>query len=341
MGSWPSLFRELLAGLPSDDYRVAAAIHPNIWHGHGPWQIHTWLADCVRAGLLLTSPEDSWQALLIASDIVVGDHGATTCYAAGLGGPILLAAFPDEDVAPGSAADLLGALAPRLHRHSPLRVQLDETMRDHTATRFDQVRGALTSCPGESSARLRTLFYGHLGLSEPSTPALAPVIALTAPIPPRSDAPAVHVALSLGENDAPSTISRYPADVSSDGRPDSHLDDAFLVVHENHPRRDLLDNAAVILVDPLESTTALSGALHRSPGAALAAAAAGELCVVQSRDGVLVTLTSRDVVAAAALVHEWLLTQRPLDTLPPESTVVAGQRLITVEVVSVLTEPIA
>ncbi|WP_328604306.1 glycosyltransferase [Amycolatopsis sp. NBC_00345] len=346
MGSWPSLFRELLASLPADDYRVAASMHPNIWHGHGPWQVHTWLADCVRAGLLLAPPEEGWQALLIASDVVVGDHGATTCYSAVSGGPVLLAAFPDEDVATGSAADLLGTLAPRLHRHTPLRDQLDAAMRDHKTTTFAPIRDALTSCPGESAARLRTLFYGHLDLPEPATPALVPVITLdTTTIPPRPSALADHVVLSLGENDAPTTISRYPADVSTGERDDSHLDNAFLVAHENHPQRDLLDRAAVILVDPApdpqERKAALDDALRRNPGAALAAVAVGELSVVQSREGVLVTLKAPDPVVAAALVHEWQLAGQPLDTLPPVTTIVAGPRLVTAQVVSVLAEPVA
>ncbi|MEK8144292.1 hypothetical protein NKH18_27855 [Streptomyces sp. M10(2022)] len=32
----PSLLPRLAAELPADDYRLAAVLHPNIWHGHGP-----------------------------------------------------------------------------------------------------------------------------------------------------------------------------------------------------------------------------------------------------------------------------------------------------------------
>ncbi|MFE0062902.1 hypothetical protein ACFWZ5_43250, partial [Streptomyces sp. NPDC059003] len=35
----PSLLPRLTAELPADEYRVAAVLHPNIWHGHGPGQI--------------------------------------------------------------------------------------------------------------------------------------------------------------------------------------------------------------------------------------------------------------------------------------------------------------
>ncbi|MFJ7087522.1 hypothetical protein ACIQU8_30335 [Streptomyces griseus] len=35
----PSLLPRLASELPADEYRVAAVLHPNIWHGHGPGQI--------------------------------------------------------------------------------------------------------------------------------------------------------------------------------------------------------------------------------------------------------------------------------------------------------------
>ena len=51
LGSWPDLLNRMMAELPVDSFQVAVALHPNIWHGHGPWQVRTWLADCVRAGV--------------------------------------------------------------------------------------------------------------------------------------------------------------------------------------------------------------------------------------------------------------------------------------------------
>ncbi|MFC3453820.1 hypothetical protein [Amycolatopsis speibonae] len=333
MGTWPSLFREVLACLPSDEYRVAAVVHPNIWHGHGPWQVHTWLADCVRAGLLLVPPEEGWQAALIASDLVLGDHGATSCYAAGLLRPVLLAAFPDEDVATGSAAELLGSVAPRLHRHAPLRAQVEEALgRDTEGLRV--IREALTSCPGQAAARLRTLFYRHLRLPEPHGAALVPIIPVDALVAEARPAPSAdHVRCSLEEAGSANLV-RYPAEVISDRSPH---DDTILVVHEDHPQRDLLDNAEVIIVepgDPLARTEALlDDALRQYPGATLTVATGAPL-VVRARDEGLVLLACADPVVVGALVHEWLLTGKPLSDLPPSWHVVAGPARFDIRTVS-------
>ncbi|MGB6164186.1 MAG: hypothetical protein WBF75_16765 [Pseudonocardiaceae bacterium] len=90
-GSWPDLFRQLLAELPVDRYRVADVLHPHIWYGHSRLQVRLWLADCLRAGLLLVPPAEGWSAALIASDLVVGDHGAVTCYGAAIDNPTISA----------------------------------------------------------------------------------------------------------------------------------------------------------------------------------------------------------------------------------------------------------
>jgi hypothetical protein len=86
-------------------------LHPHVWHGHSPHQIRSWLADCVRAGLILIPPLEGWRAALIAADIVVGDHGAVTCYAAALDKPVALAAFDEHEVVVGTAVSTMVDLA--------------------------------------------------------------------------------------------------------------------------------------------------------------------------------------------------------------------------------------
>ncbi|MFD0383903.1 hypothetical protein ACFQ2B_21060 [Streptomyces stramineus] len=49
----PSLLPRLASELPADEYRTAAVLHPNIWHGHGPGQVRAWLDRARRAGLVL------------------------------------------------------------------------------------------------------------------------------------------------------------------------------------------------------------------------------------------------------------------------------------------------
>ncbi|OLF11685.1 hypothetical protein BLA60_12210 [Actinophytocola xinjiangensis] len=119
-GRSPDLIARLLAELDTDRHTVCAVLHPNIWYAHGPAQVRLWLADCLRAGLRLVPPAAGWQQALLAADVVIGDHGAVSGYAASLGLPTLLAAFPEDDVVTGSAIEALGATAPRLDLTGPL-----------------------------------------------------------------------------------------------------------------------------------------------------------------------------------------------------------------------------
>ena len=43
LGQAPGLLPGLLAELPASRYRVAASLHPDAWHWHGPWQVRAWL----------------------------------------------------------------------------------------------------------------------------------------------------------------------------------------------------------------------------------------------------------------------------------------------------------
>ncbi|AXB44759.1 hypothetical protein A4R43_21520 [Amycolatopsis albispora] len=322
------MFRETLAGLDAETHRVCAVLHPNIWHGHGPWQVHTWLADCIRAGLIVVPPTEGWQATLIAADLVLGDHGATTCYGAGIGTKVLLAAFPDADVVPGSAAGVLGDTAGRLHRHSPLHQQITRALAAPPAD-AEPVGSALTSCPGESAARLRTLFYRHLNLDEPTSAALVP------PIPPgaltvqsRQNATADHVVCTIGD-----TVHavRYPAEITGTSATEALLDTACLVVHEDHAQPDLVTKATAVLIEG----TDLAEARRRHPTATVLATAAPGDGRILVRDSWQVALHTDSPALAAAAVHTWLATRGDLGTLPPRFVITTGTRTVPVESVVV------
>ncbi|MGW4836710.1 hypothetical protein [Streptomyces globisporus] len=72
--SLPALLPRLMSELPADEFRVAAVLHPNIWHGHGPGQIRAWLDRARRCGLALIDPLEDWRQALVAADLVIGDH---------------------------------------------------------------------------------------------------------------------------------------------------------------------------------------------------------------------------------------------------------------------------
>jgi hypothetical protein len=180
-GKWPDLCRRLMTELSSDRYRVAAVLHPNIWAIHGRWQVRAWLADCVRAGLLLIPPDEGWQATVIASDWVIGDHGSTTVYAAASGRPVSLAAFPDWNIRSGSLADRLCQLTPRLDHGKPLLPQFRSAC-DAASAGAEGMLSAVSSRPGKAASTFRQQMYRLLELPEPTHPATLPSLPDPQPI---------------------------------------------------------------------------------------------------------------------------------------------------------------
>ncbi|WP_367128993.1 hypothetical protein [Saccharothrix sp. HUAS TT1] len=150
-GAHIGLYRELLATGCS----VAAVLHPNVWSVHGARQVRAWLPE----GLLVIPPEEGWRAAVVAADVVVGDHGSCTQYAAALGKRVLVVPQPGGVLREGSLADLVYRLAPVI---DPRRPSLDE------AAAVPGVAEAISSCPGRAGAILRRTMYRLMGLSEPA-----------------------------------------------------------------------------------------------------------------------------------------------------------------------------
>lgn len=167
MGRHPDLLDRLLKELPSEEFRVAAVLHPNIWHVHGPFQVRAWLADCLNNGLLLLPPEEGWRAALVAADLVIGDYGSVTRYGAAIGVPLLLTEFPMHDIRPGGVADLLDRKAPHLQLDLPLAGQA-RVAATYDDTWQSQLLGMLTSRPRRAGEILRATLYELLGLPEPA-----------------------------------------------------------------------------------------------------------------------------------------------------------------------------
>jgi hypothetical protein len=163
----PGLLAELIERLPPSRYRVAAIIHPGVWHWHGPRQVQAWYADCMRRGLILVPPEEGWRAILAASDIVVGDHGSVTCYAAAAGIPVMLASHANGEVEPGSPVAILGKLAPRLRPGLPYPAQIEHAVSAWPQERHDMIRALVTDVPGRSASIIRSAMYRLMKLPEP------------------------------------------------------------------------------------------------------------------------------------------------------------------------------
>jgi hypothetical protein len=241
----PWLLDALVGELPLDEYRVAAVLHPNIWHGHGPGQVRAWLDRAIKAGLLLVPPLESWRQTLVAADCVIGDHGSVTYYAAAIGLPVLLGAFPSSELDPDSPVAKFGRAADHLVLRAPLRAQIDAQIRDHRPGRFAQFAAWATSDPGASASLLRRCFYQALEVSEPELPAHLdalepPLVSFAAPARPvRVLASSAHTADAAGTS---VNILRYP-----EAAEDSEHFDA---VHAHlSAREDGADSAALRRAD--------------------------------------------------------------------------------------------
>jgi hypothetical protein len=121
----------------------------------------------MRRGLALIPPDSEWLGALLAADVVVGDAGSSTAYAAAAGIPVLLGQLPAEGVAPWSPAALLADAAPRLRFDRPVAQQLADSIERHPANLSRSIAERITSAPGQFNRNMRRLIYRMLGLTQP------------------------------------------------------------------------------------------------------------------------------------------------------------------------------
>ncbi|MFE4825929.1 hypothetical protein [Streptomyces sp. NPDC056672] len=167
-GRIETLLPRLINELPADRYRTAVLVHPNVWSGHGPWQVHAWLAQCSRQGIAIVPPEADWRSVLVAADLILGDHGSVTLYGTLTGAPILLSGSPEEEINPASPAAALALTAPTLSPTHPLVGQLDYAAAEYRREEYSVIASRITSEPGGFNRRMRRLMYEILRLGQPA-----------------------------------------------------------------------------------------------------------------------------------------------------------------------------
>ncbi|MBN9743543.1 hypothetical protein DMP23_21105 [Amycolatopsis sp. A1MSW2902] len=335
LGSWPDLLRRLMAELPVDSYQVALALHPNIWHGHGPWQVRSWLADCVRAGMIILPEIDGWRTGLIAADIVIGDHGSVTGYGAALGRPTLLATFADEDIDPRSPLADLAESATRLDRARRLRPQIETALREHDPRRLERLRASITSVPGQALDRLRTVFYRLLDLDPP--PGEPPLAPLPAWAPAKAAPLALQVSSTVDRRTRSIRLTRRPAvdlwdpEPATEGTP-------HLLCPVDHPQRTLPTEAAVVTTESSDDAHPANGwtraTLRRHPGAVIAAILSRHAAIAEFRDGSVWHASAPGAPADAlpSVLCAWHLAGLPLTELEDACTVQLGETTYDVAV---------
>jgi hypothetical protein len=177
----PGLLPRLAAELPAAKYQVAAVLHPNIWAWHGRRQVLAWYAGCLQREVTVVPPQEGWRAVLAAADILLGDAGSVTTYAAAAGVPVLLASSPQTKIEPGSPPAAVSRIAPRLCWREPLMPQLGRAVAAWQAGDHAAVAAEVTDVPGQSARLVRHVMYRLMGLSEPGTIAQATAVPAALP----------------------------------------------------------------------------------------------------------------------------------------------------------------
>jgi hypothetical protein len=155
----------LLESLPMDSFSVGAVPHPNIEHGDGA-SIAAVLGPWLKNGLLMPPVEEGWAAMVIAADLVVGDSGSVTQYAAAIGKPILLSAFGYDQMSPDGELARFGRETPWLDLDKPLAPQIHDAIERGRVFDFD---GVLASDRSPSRI-IHAKVYEMLGIQPPEFP---------------------------------------------------------------------------------------------------------------------------------------------------------------------------
>ncbi len=337
LGARPELPRELVAELSPDAFLVALVLHPNITHGQGAGAVRRWYADCLRGGMLLLDEVDGWRTGLIAADVVIGDHGSVTGYAAALGTATLLGTF--TDVPSITPISVLGELAPRLPAHGPYAPSIMDALRAAPTEVSSRVRELTTSEPGQALTHLRATFYRLIELPEPAFEVTA------APIPSVvvQEHPGPHAHLVHHEVDSVRRVvrlTRVPAEVQ---RPERGLrrsptTDSHLSCSIDYPSRSLCSGSAVLACRP-EDTGNRQDRWHTSvfannPACLVSTVPIGQTASVHVRSGAVLTLAAPGVPAEllGSVVYAWLAAGRDVRELPSAVVLDLDGREHTVDV---------
>ncbi|AXX30159.1 hypothetical protein APASM_2794 [Actinosynnema pretiosum subsp. pretiosum] len=169
LGQARDVIGRLLDRLPREEYRIALVLHPNVWAHKGEGALLSDLKPELAGGVLLVRPEQGWQAAIVAADLVIGDHGSVSLYAAMNGTPFLLAASGDV-VVPRTSMATLVSKAPRLRLDDDFPARCRAVIAGEGQLDAQALIDQTVKRPDGTAKRLRNLFYKALGLSHANVP---------------------------------------------------------------------------------------------------------------------------------------------------------------------------
>lgn len=242
----PELSATLLSELPANEFAFALILHPYTWNAHGAWQIETWLRKELASGLILVPHVQGWQATILASDCVIGDHGSVTHYAALAQIPTLLFSKSLDESASKSV------LVQRTLSRSTIVAEKDDIARKVREVVGDSARhpsSTLYHFPWEknSAKRIADIVYSELDLEPNCDEFSALTLDLIAPTPIDGNMHAFRTVSELLCNTGAhlhASISVYPASLPNGALSyDGHL---FATIGKSSPQ--ILREADVLLV---------------------------------------------------------------------------------------------
>ncbi|MBB5960434.1 hypothetical protein FHS29_007058 [Saccharothrix tamanrassetensis] len=275
------LAARLLSSLPRDEYKVAVVLHPSVWFGHSPYQVRGWLHSAREAGVLLVPPHEGWHATLVSADLLISDHGSISLYGAALGVPLLLGAFHDDEIVPGTPIAALAKHAEWLDRAGNLRGQVDAAIAGHDQTTYEPIVDRAFALRGQGSQALGDLLYRTMSL--PIGDVRSAVRPVDDPVPEVRHVSAYRVVTGISAGTAV-VLERFPAPLAEPVWLDTAGRDHHLAVEEDVLDTALRESAAVLLSSEVHDVVSWGrAALEANPGATVAAAS--NVFVVRGRTG--------------------------------------------------------
>ncbi|WP_329055645.1 hypothetical protein OG738_18960 [Amycolatopsis sp. NBC_01488] len=311
-GRHGGLARRLLGSLPMDEYRVALVLHPNIWRGESPFAVEHCLRDELGSGLLLVPHQSSWEAVIMAADVVLGDHGSVSFYGATLDVPFLLAADGRQELIPGSPTAELCAKAVPLDLDAPMEPQVVRAIEHYDPALLRPVVDLMFANRGQARKTLQRVLYEAMGRRPPDAAPRLRAIDSPRPLP---GTPPTAFAVSADLVEAETTcgtvaVRRYPL-LPTDRR---STDPLFYVVTDLEVDPDTYSDAEIVIGEevPEDLGAWFADVNAYSPGAALVAVRTSDGCILRFHDGVELSTADEDVSTTSIAAFAWRRAQQPV-----------------------------
>lgn len=310
----PEVASKLLAQLPSDEYRVAMVLHHNVWRKYGELAIKTRFRNALDAGLLLIPGHAGWRGALAAADLVVGDHGSVSVYAAALGIRFLAVGGNRAEADPRSPNFALFDVRIPLDLAGDVRTQVETGVPPANVSAAQEIADHIIGNRGRARQTLWKALYGMLDLAPQSERLRDHPVPDPVPLP----TPGISAyRMTAGLYEATATtgrivLERYPAAVGQH-RWFEGGDDSFLVISDEVVDRHFRQQAEIVVRETPQPRSAAmhwtNSPHHRACMVMAAATAGGSIVRLFAGAGWLFEVNATPLIAAAA-VYAWRRSNR-------------------------------